>query len=137
MLLTLSNHVPFPQVTVHFYEQGRSVKKWFRIVIVGVRVTWICARNVCIISTVLFLELCETLAVISLLDVPLKSRAGSSPACISSTLPDLHRISISCCYFRDLSRGLLLEGPALRLRLVGILYEVANERIYVDTTSFL
>jgi hypothetical protein len=48
VLMTLSNHVPFLQVTVHLYVQDRSVKKWCRIVIVGTRVTWICARTICI-----------------------------------------------------------------------------------------
>ena len=75
VLMTLCNHVLFFfQVTVHFYGQDRSVKKWFRVVVVGARVTWICARTVCIISTVLFLELRAMLTVISLLDLPLKSR---------------------------------------------------------------
>jgi len=48
VLMTLSTHVPFPQVTVHLYEEDRSVKKLFRIVIVGARVTWISARTVCL-----------------------------------------------------------------------------------------
>jgi len=72
--MMLSNtSLPPPQVIVHFYEQDRSVKKWFRIVVVDARVTWICAINVCVVSTVLFLELREMLTVISLLDLTLNS----------------------------------------------------------------
>jgi hypothetical protein len=81
------------------------------------------------ISTVLFLELHETLTVTTLLDLPLKSGV-----CLFEPrlyLLYFHRISWSCCYLRDLSRGLLLEGPVLSFRLLGILYEVADERLYV------
>ena len=133
VLMTLGNHVPFPQVTVLLCEQDPSVKKWFKIVIVGTRVTWICARTVLYISTVLLLELRETLTVTPLLDIPLKCR-------VSLFVPRLyllhfHRISWSCCYLRDLSRGLLLEGPVLNFRLLGFLYEVADERLYVTPLS--
>jgi hypothetical protein len=63
VLMTLSNHVPFISKQLHFSEQDRSVKKWCRIVTVGARVTWICARTSCVISTVLFLELSKMLTV--------------------------------------------------------------------------
>ena len=81
------------------------------------------------ISTELFLELRETLSVTSLRGLPLKSHV-----CLFVPrlyLLHFHRISWSCCYLRDLSRALLLEGPVLSSRLSGILYEVANERLYV------